>query len=83
MPITRYGPEVTRNWSTRELGDLIDRDVSISVHPDGSEPQLGRVSDAGIGRFGRAWIEFDDGKSIEWDRSSVPATVLVEKGIVR
>jgi hypothetical protein len=78
MPMTFYSPEQTRRWSTRELAGLIDKAVSISFRPDGSSPNLGRVADAGIGRFGDAWVEFDDGGSVVWSRDEVSAIVIVE-----
>lgn len=78
MPMTFHSPDRTRGWSTRELGALIDRAVSVSFQPDGGSPQLGRVVDVDIGRFGTAWIEFDDGSSVSWQRDEVPATIIVE-----
>jgi hypothetical protein len=82
MSVVRYGPEQTRYWSTRELGALIEKDVALSFLSDtpfGGSRELGRVADAGIGRFGQAWVEFADGKSAAWSRGEVSVTVFVEE----
>lgn len=78
MPMTLYGPEKTRQWSTRELAALLDKDVSVSFRPDGSSATVGRVADAGVGRFGQVWIQFEGGASVTWDRDSMSATIIVE-----
>lgn len=73
---TVHLPEQTRAWSTRELGALIGKTVTILFRPDG-DPQRGVVVDAGIGRFGEAWIEFEKGSAV-WDRDDVSVTITVE-----
>lgn len=79
MTMTFHRPDQTRDWSTRELGALIGKHISISLREDGSDPAIGLVCDAGIGQFAQAWVEFDDGSSVTWDRDCVPATVIVEE----
>jgi hypothetical protein len=76
--MTTHLPEQTRHWSTRELGSLIGKQVSVSFRPDGSSPSSGVVADAGIGRFGQAWVEFTDGGSASWNRADISAIVVVE-----
>ncbi len=78
MSMAYYAPEVTRHWSTRELANLIDKTVSISFQPDGRQPHIGVVADAGIGRFGQAWVEFEGGGSATWSRDEVSVTIVVE-----
>jgi hypothetical protein len=75
---TTYDPSRTRYWSTRELADLIGKTVAISFRPDGVGPLSGRVVDAGIGRFGEAWIEVEGGGSVTWNRAEISATITVE-----
>lgn len=75
---TRFAPDETRHWSTRELATLIGKTVSTSFRPDGLEPHTGVVVDAGIGRFGQAWVEFEGGGSAAWSRDEVSVTIIVE-----
>jgi hypothetical protein len=77
--MTTYEPVETRAWSTRELAALIGEIVSVSFRPDGGKPlPAARVADAGIGRFGQAWIEFEGGGSAAWDRNQISVTITVE-----
>jgi hypothetical protein len=75
---TVYPPAETHTWSTCELAALIDRTVTVDFSGDRSERPL-RVVDAGIGRFGQAWIEFSNGSSVAWNRDSEPVTITVEE----
>jgi hypothetical protein len=76
LTVTTYQPDETRYWSTRELAALIDKRVAISFRPD-DRPEVRLVTDAGIGRFGQVWVEFDKG-SVAWSRDEVSASITVE-----
>jgi hypothetical protein len=72
-----YEPAQTRAWSTRQLNAVIGTRVTVRSGV-GGKPQSGFVADAGIGRFAQAWIEFEDGGSVMWDRDQDPVTITVE-----
>jgi hypothetical protein len=77
--MTTYEPTETRAWSTRELASLIDKIVGVNFRPDGKPMPFARVTDAGISRFGQAWIEFVGGGNVAWDRDQVSVTITVEE----
>jgi hypothetical protein len=73
---TDYTPDQTRDWSTRELAALIDKQIGVRFRP-GAQPQQGHVVDAGIGRSAQAWIEFAGGGSVAWDRDEISIWITV------
>ncbi len=75
--VKTFEPVQTRAWSTKELGDLVGRLVAVRVR---GGRYRGVVTEAGIGRFGQAFVAFDDGSSVEWSRESEPASVFVYGG---
>ncbi len=77
MATKAFEPAQTRNWSTTELGNLVGRLVAVRVR---GGRYRGVVTEAGIGRFGQAFVGFDDGSSVEWSRESEPASVFVHEG---
>jgi hypothetical protein len=69
-----FEPRQTRQWSTAELGWLVGRHVAINV--SGSE-YAGVVAEAGIGRSGCPWVQFEDGKTVDWHRDTDKTTISV------
>ncbi|MET0417283.1 MAG: hypothetical protein ABW022_14825 [Actinoplanes sp.] len=65
--MTTFTPQQTRLWSTRELGRLIGRHIEITLNGGSSD---GVVADAGIGRFGQVWVDYEGGGTESWDRDS-------------
>ncbi len=75
--MTLYEPHQTREWSTRELAALIGKHITWTSAGAYNKPTEGVVADAGVSRFGQAWIEFADGSSVQWDRCATPAAITV------